>query len=95
MSDSTFTLRLDSSLKEAFTTAAKLQDRSCAQLIRDFIRDFVRSSHNQESYEQWFVRKIEESRSDARQGRVVDNDVVRAEAMERREQLLARIGGRQ
>ena len=42
MSEATFTFRVDESLKEQFTTAAKGRDRTGAQLLRDFMRDFVR-----------------------------------------------------
>ena len=42
MSDATFTFRVDEGLKDQFTTAAKGRDRSGAQLLRDFMRDFVK-----------------------------------------------------
>ena len=42
MSEATFTFRVEESLNSAFATAAKAQDRSSAQLLRDFMRDFVR-----------------------------------------------------
>mgnify|MGYP000207959397 CR=1 FL=1 len=41
MSDATFTFRVEESLKEQFTLAAKGRDRSGAQLLRDFMREFV------------------------------------------------------
>lgn len=40
--DSTFLVRLDADLKESFISAAKSQDRTAAQLIRDFMRDYVK-----------------------------------------------------
>ena len=95
MSESTFTLRVDASLKEAFTEVARMQDRSGAQLVREFMREVVQKSHSQEAYEQWFARKVAEGRADARLGRVVDNKTVMAEAQERRQVLLARLGERQ
>ena len=42
MSDSTFTLRVEKQLKEDFIEAAKAVDRPGAQLIRDFMRDYVK-----------------------------------------------------
>jgi len=95
MSESTFTLRVDASLKDAFTEVARMQDRSGAQLIREFMREVVQKSYSQEAYEQWFARKVAEGRADARLGRVVDNKTVMAEAKERRQVLLARLGERQ
>jgi predicted transcriptional regulator len=92
MSETTFTLRVDAALKEAFAEVARMQDRSGAQLIREFMRDVVRNAHSQEAYEQWFARKVAEGRADIRLGRVVDNEVVVAEAEARRQRLLARLG---
>ena len=91
MPESTFTLRVDASLKEAFTEVARMQDRSGAQLVREFMREIVQKSHAQEAYEQWFARMVAEGRADARLGRVVDNEMVMAQAEERRQQLLARL----
>jgi predicted transcriptional regulator len=42
MGESTFTFRVDESLKNEFAQAAKAQDRTGAQLLRDFMRDVVR-----------------------------------------------------
>jgi len=41
MNESTFTFRVDESLKNEFAQAAKAQDRTGAQLLRDFMRDVV------------------------------------------------------
>lgn len=92
MSESTFTLRVEASLKEAFTEAAKTQERTGAQLIREFMRDVVQKARTQETYEQWFARKVAEGRADASLGNVVDNETVMAEAAERKQRLLARLG---
>jgi predicted transcriptional regulator len=37
-----FTVRVDSDLKDAFLSAAQSQDRTASQLIRDFMRDYVK-----------------------------------------------------
>lgn len=41
MNEATFTFRVDQGLKEQFTAAAKVRDRSGAQVLRDYMRDFV------------------------------------------------------
>ena len=41
MIETTFTFRVDDVLKGWFAAAAKLRDRNGAQLLRDFMRDFV------------------------------------------------------
>ncbi len=40
--DSTFNFRIDPALKAAFTDAAAAEDKPAAQLLRDFMRAFVR-----------------------------------------------------
>ena len=42
MSKATFTFRVDETLKSEFSAAAKNCDRNAAQLLRDFMRNFVR-----------------------------------------------------
>ncbi len=37
-----FTIRVEPSLKDAFVSAAQGQDRTASQLIRDFMRDYVK-----------------------------------------------------
>ena len=92
MPESTFTLRVDASLKEAFAEAARVQERSGAQMIREYMREVVQKARSQEIYEQWFARKIAEGRTDARLGHVVDNETVMSQAAERRQRLLSRLG---
>ena len=59
MRETTFTFRVDDALKEAFTTAAKTRDRSGAQLLRDFMRDFVRTQEEVAAHEAWFRRSVQ------------------------------------
>jgi len=42
MNEATFTFRVDEDLTDEFTNAAKGWDRTGAQLLRDFMRDFVK-----------------------------------------------------
>ena len=44
MGEATFTFRVDEALKAEFAQAAKADDRTAAQLLRDFMRDYVRGS---------------------------------------------------
>lgn len=37
-----FTIRIDPALRDAFQAAAKGQDRTGSQLLRDFMRDYVK-----------------------------------------------------
>ena len=42
MATTTFTFRVGDELKSQFANAAKAHDRSGAQLLRDFMREYVR-----------------------------------------------------
>lgn len=42
--ESRYEIRVESTLKEAFLKAAKRNDRDGAQLIRDFMREFVKAN---------------------------------------------------
>ena len=80
MSDATFTFRVDDRLKSEFAKAAKERDRSGAQLLRDFMRDFVRQQQEAATYENWFQREVRLGINDANAGDVVSSEEVEAEA---------------
>ena len=71
MSDATFTFRVDESLKEQFTTAAKGRDRTGAQLLRDFMRDFVRQQQETEEHDAWLRRQVQIGLDSANAGNLV------------------------
>ena len=92
MSESTFTVRVSDELKEAFSEAAKVNDRTGAQLIREFMREYVQSAREKNEYEQWFKGRVEAGLQDIREGRVFSQMEVKARAHARRERLLGAIG---
>jgi len=74
MSEATFTFRVDEMLKEQFTTAAKSRDRSGAQLLRDFMRDFVRSQQEAAEHDAWFRQQVQSGLASANAGNLVPAD---------------------
>ncbi|MEB0140562.1 MULTISPECIES: hypothetical protein [unclassified Undibacterium] len=58
MSEATFTFRVDEDLKDQFSTAAKNRDRTAAQLLRDFMRDFVKQQKAAE-HDIWFRHQVQ------------------------------------
>ena len=56
MSEATFTFRVDEALKAEFSAAAKARDRSGAQIIRDFMREFVQQEAA--AHDVWFRRQV-------------------------------------
>lgn len=59
MTEATFTFRVDDELKARFTEAAKAHDRTGAQLLRDFMRSYVKRQQEEVAYDAWFRAEVE------------------------------------
>ncbi len=86
MGEATFTFRVDDNLKEAFAEAARSQDRTGAQLLRDYMREVVQRQREDANYEAWLRQKIEPARAAVSAGRGVSADKVSAEFAALREE---------
>lgn len=84
MNEATFTFRVDEDLKNAFSKAAKAHDRNGAQLLRDFMRDYVSQQGEASDYDTWLSTKVEKSRASANAGRLVPAADVEAKFAARR-----------
>jgi predicted transcriptional regulator len=84
MSEATFTFRVDDALKSEFSTAAKAHDRTGAQLLRDFMRDYVKQQQEAAEYDAWLRAKVERSRASANAGNLVPAAEVEAKFAARR-----------
>ncbi|PLC48852.1 hypothetical protein CR159_16075 [Pollutimonas subterranea] len=71
MSEATFTFRVDESLKSDFATAAKARDRSSAQLLRDFMREFVQQQEDVAAQNAWFRRQVQIGIDSANAGNLI------------------------
>jgi len=58
MAKATFTFRVDDQLKARFADLAKAHDRSGAQLLRDFMREYVRRQGEMTAHEAWSRRAV-------------------------------------
>jgi len=67
----TFTFRVDEGLKSEFSIAAKSRDRTGAQLLRDFMRDFVRQQEEAAAHDVWFRRQVQVGLDSANTGNLV------------------------
>ena len=85
MTEATFTFRVDAALKDDFSTAAKGRDRSGAQLLRDFMRDFVKQQQEATAHDAWFQRQVQLGVDAANAGDVLSAEEVEAEAQTWRE----------
>lgn len=80
MSEATFTFRVDDTLKSEFAQAAKARDRTGAQLLRDFMRDFVRQQQEAAEHDAWLRRQVQMGLDSANAGELLSSEEVEAEA---------------
>ena len=93
MSEATFTFRVDEGLKNEFSTAAKARDRTGAQLLRDFMRDFVKQQQEASEHDVWFRREVQIGIDAADAGAVVSAEEVEAEAQAWRAETRRKMAG--
>ncbi len=93
MSEATFTFRVDEGLKDQFSTAAKSRDRTGAQLLRDFMRDFVKQQQEASEHDAWFRREVQIGIDAADAGAVVPAEEVEAEAQAWRAETRRKMAG--
>lgn len=91
MSEATFTFRVDENLKNQFTTAAKDRDRTGAQLLRDFMRDFVRQQQEAEQHDVWFRQQVQIGLNSANAGNLIPAAEVEAKFAAKREATRRRL----
>ncbi|MBV8125024.1 MAG: hypothetical protein JOY60_14965 [Burkholderiaceae bacterium] len=84
MSEATYTFRVDEALKNEFSTAAKARDRTGAQLLRDFMREFVQQQQEAAEHDAWFRRQVQAGLKSAKAGRLVPATEVEAKFAARR-----------
>lgn len=93
MSEATFTFRVDEGLKDAFSTAAKSRDRTGAQLLRDFMRDFVRQQQDAAEHDAWFRRQVQAGLDAANAGDLISAEEVEADAAAWRAETRRKMAG--
>jgi len=79
MPKATFTFRVDDGLKTQFADAAKAHDRSGAQLLRDFMREYVRRRGEMTADEAWFRGRVRTSVEPADRGDAVSAEEVKGD----------------
>ena len=80
MTEATFTFRVEETLKNEFASACRAADRTGAQLLRDYMRDFVRRQHEAAAQDAWFRDEVSRGVEAANAGDVVSAEEVEAEA---------------
>ena len=95
MTEATFTFRVDESLKQEFSNFAKDIDRSGAQLLRDFMRDFVKQQQEAASYDAWYPKQVQIGLDEANAGQLVPQEEVKSRFEEKRASLLAKLAAKE
>jgi len=84
MNEATFTFRVDEALKKEFSTVAKSRDRTGAQLLRDFMREFVQQQKMPKKHDDWFHQQVQAGLDSANAGHLVSSVEVEARFAARR-----------
>ena len=95
MTEATFTFRVEESLKKEFSSFAKDMDRSGAQLLRDFMRDFVKQQQEAASYDAWYQNQVQIGLDEANAGQLVPQEEVKSRFEEKRASLLAKLAAKE
>lgn len=95
MAEATFTFRVDESLKKEFSSFAKDMDRSGAQLLRDFMRDFVKQQQEAASYDAWYQKQVQIGLDEANAGQLVPQEEVKSRFEAKRACLLAKLAAKE
>jgi predicted transcriptional regulator len=80
MTEATFSFRVDDKLKTQFTRAARARDHSGAQLLREFMREYVRGQDDASAHDAWFRQQVQAGIAAANAGDVISAEEVEAEA---------------
>ena len=91
MNEATFTFRVDKGLKNEFTTAAKSSDRNGAQVLRGFMRDFVRQQREAAEHDAWFRRQVQIGLDSANAGNLISGAEVEAKFAAKRAETRRRL----
>jgi predicted transcriptional regulator len=92
MTDATFTFRVDEALKDEFTTAAKQRDRTGAQLLRDFMREFIQRQQDAAAHDAWFRQQVQIGIDELNEGKFFTSEEVEAEAAVWRDEMKRKHG---
>ncbi|QPI75367.1 MULTISPECIES: CopG family ribbon-helix-helix protein [unclassified Sphingobium] len=93
MTEATFTFRVDEALKSEFAQAAKAKDRTGAQLLRDFMRQYVERQQEVAAHDAWFRQEVQIGLDAANAGHLIPGNEVEAEAAAWRAATRRRMAG--
>jgi predicted transcriptional regulator len=75
----TFTFQVEEDLKKAFKEATEARSARDADVLGDFMRDYVAQEKDTVDYDSWFRRKVGKAVDAANAGELISNDEIEAE----------------
>lgn len=91
MNEKIFSFTISPTLEAEFAKAASNVDRSGAEILREYMRDFVRRQAKAREHDVWFCAQAQKGFEAAEAGRLAGDDEVEARFAERRAQTLGRL----
>lgn len=82
--DAVVNMKLDPELRAAFMAEAEAAHRPASQVLRELMREFVRSQRETREYDEFLRAKVEAGRVSMRAGHGLANDEVEARFAARR-----------
>ena len=75
--------------------ATQAEDRPASQVVRELMREYIRSQQQRQTYDAFLQDKVDIARAQIAEGRHTSNEEVAAEFAARRDAVRRRIGSRQ
>lgn len=94
--EAVFTLKLEADLRDAFMKEAAESHRPASQIVRDFMREFVRKQQEQREYDEWLDADLDRAikAADDPDTKWYSQEEMQERMRLQRESLLARIAER-
>ncbi|HEX4006028.1 MAG TPA: type II toxin-antitoxin system RelB/DinJ family antitoxin [Acidobacteriaceae bacterium] len=88
--EAVFTLKLEAELRDAFISEAAAVHQPASQLVREFMREFIRSQHEAREHDGWFRAEVQKALDDKSPG--IPNQQVKRHFAKRRAQAMRKAG---
>jgi predicted transcriptional regulator len=89
--EAVFTVKLEAELRDAFMAEAAAKHVPASQLVREFMRDFVKRQQKARAYDEWYRREVEIGLAQAEAGIGISQEEVEQEAAEWRAEVERRM----
>jgi predicted transcriptional regulator len=91
-----FTLKLEPELREQFVAEAQATDRPASQIVREFMRDFVKQQRAAREHDAWLRAEVQQGMCEADNPKVkrIPHEEISAKWRRQRTKLVKRAGKR-